>query len=374
MDFLYDNSSSDDKYHFLISSTIYKIIEVDINKALTKNKNTVVEVIDDEELTSIFSSKTVFIRAWKEREVIRKYVIKHKIDILLFLQIDAYQFIVGYWGFKKLKKVEIRGILFEPYIQQPINEGLSGFKIAIKHLRKNLQLRWMLLNKSLNHIFIFNDVESTLKLNTVLGRDKLFKYLPDPIKFRTFKHEDIKATYKIPQEKKVLLFIGGVQRRKNITSIIEAIGKLENKDKDKICLLILGKCNEKALLDEINTSISNNNDFQIIFDNNFVYSDKLESAFEQSDLVFLVYSKFYASSAIIGNAAKHKKYIIACNYGVIGNLSEKYNLGKAVNPNSIAEISSAIGEFMDGNYNYNPNLAFCESHSPEKFITTLLQD
>ena len=370
LDFLEDNSETSYHISFIFNKNTLDELRDRIFQFKKQKLNVVFIPIDNKWQNKFDNSTSTFTRSLLEKKYLEGLFIQYQIVNIVFLQIDIFQFVIGSWNFSKFKNIKISGILFEPYVQEP----LTNFSIFFKKIRKRLQLNWMFLNKNIERVFIFNDDKAVEKLNSYTEFGTKFKYLPDPIKSRSFNKINIREQYNITNSKKVLLFIGGVQRRKNITVILEAVSLLNKQQSENVCLLILGKCSDKELLDEIDNKISNISNCQVIFDDKRLTNDELESSIVDADLAFVVYSNFYCSSGILGNIAKHNKYLIASNMGVIGEVTRKYNLGNTVNPNEVSEIKIAIVNFLSSANaftNINNN-AFVKEHTHIKFAEQLL--
>ena len=362
-----ENRSSNN-FHILLNKKILN--ELNNNNISLTDTSLTTNSIDEVWQSKFENSKNLINRSLIEKKYLENYCQKHKIDKIVFLQIDAYQFIIGLWQFTKFKTIKISGIFLQPYIQIP--KAGSAFNI-LNRLRKKAQFKFTLLNGNLTKLFILNDPIAVQNLNNVFKRKQIFKFVPDPIKIRRFNLIDIREKYQIPKNKNILLFIGGVQKRKNIINILNSIHLLSYTEKKKICFLILGKCFDIDLLNETLFEINQIKDVQIIFNNYFVDNNEFESAIQESSILFTIYSDFYCSSGIIGNGAKHNSFIIGTKNGVIGNYIKNYNLGLTVDPNNINEISATISEGLANENWKGNNSEFIKIHNYEIFVETILE-
>ncbi len=321
--------------------------------------------IEQEWQTKFDKEKNTLKRVTQESIYLKQILTKGNYDEIIFLEIDTYRLMVGFWAFSTLSKLSVKGIVFKQYIQEPFKLSNAG-----RYIRKLIQSFVLLTFKKLT-IFILNDKKSIQKLNNIYGTRTKFVYLPDPIKKRTYNTINIKEKYNISESKEILLVVGGLQPRKNILNIIKSVDMLSAPLKKKTCLLIMGECYDSNYLIQINEAISKAQNTDIIFENAYITFDEMESALSIAKMVFLVYSDFYCSSGIIGNAAKHLKPVIACKNGVIGRITNEYQLGYTVDPQNVSEISHAIEKIMSTD-ELKQNDIFLEKHNHLNFVKTLL--
>lgn len=357
------------KIIFLIHPKIYEALSSKIEQAI-KNKNIVIEKIADNQMAQLDAIPSFFKRALQEKQLLNHYFEKYNIGKLILLEIDTYQYILGSWSNSDFKNIRINGILFNPYVHGQSNH--SGWKGKFKRLRKRFQLQWTLRHKGINSIFILNDEDGPKELNEILNAKTKFKNLPDPLIIRPFTKIDIREKYRIAKDTKILLLIGGIQRRKNIKTIIKSVLEVEDSTTQDYCLLILGKCKDDQYLTELNTLIQEAKNTQIIFENKLLDTDEFESAVQEAFLMFTIYNGFYSSSGIVNHAAKHGIPTIASKYGVIGAVTKNYNLGKTVDPTNRMEITDAIKMFLNNQVQSEKNEGFIKERQYQKFAQQLL--
>ncbi len=331
-----DKNSKKEYYFFLNNKTILELLKNDVLPFPLLDKIHI-EKIDANWQKKIDSEQNMILKTLVEKKYLESICNDKKIAEIIFLQIDAYQLIIGLWQNSVHKNILITGILLHPFCQTPIK---YNFVFLFNYLRKKFQMYFFLRNKSIKNVYILNDNLSANLLNSEFK--DVFRFLPDPIRERNYQKINIRQKYNINENKQILLMVGGIQKRKNIMNIIKAVEALEETVKEKICLLILGKSESSLIQKEIEEEIKKIEHCQIVFKNCFIDNNEFESAIEESKILFTIYSDFYCSSGILGNGAKHNKFIIGSNFGVIGNYIKKYNLGETTNPNDIYAISSAI--------------------------------
>lgn len=289
---------------------------------------------------------------------------------VILMELDIYQIAIGN---DKISGFDISGIWFRPYFRQT---NLSSFLLHnmlfnLKKWRKKIMFKHMLRNRNLKQVFVLNDMLTVNHLNEQLGQ-RLF-YLPDPVfEYPEFEEINIREKYGIEDSRFVFLIFGHIDDRKNVANILRALRNLDKRSQDRIALLLVGKVakhyeqNLIKLLDE-------QSDFQLVKNNEFVSDDEMESLFEQSDLVLRMNVNYFASSGIIGMAAKYNKPSLVSDYGIVAELTEEYKLGKTVDPSNYKAISSYLKNFLEDPMSWQINgQEYFQSHDTGAFVKTLL--
>lgn len=92
--------------------------------------------------------------------------------------------------------------------------------------------------------------------------------------------------YNIPENKRIMLFIGQIRKYKNIEILIKAFKDSKLEDKEFI-LLICGNCSDKEYKEELK-KISNEN---VLFDFNFIKNEEMEAYLRNSQIIVAPYDK-----------------------------------------------------------------------------------
>ncbi|MFT5885935.1 MAG: glycosyltransferase involved in cell wall biosynthesis [Arcticibacterium sp.] len=294
-----------------------------------------------------------------------------EVSQLILMEFDIYQIAIG--NVSKMN-FDINGIWFRPfYRQKVINSSLlEKLKFGIAKMRKQVTYKLALRNHNLKQVFVLNDQKTVNELN--LKYNPKLRYLPDPVMPSELSGDiDIRSKYDIGVEKKIFLIFGYIDDRKNVPNILRALNKLPRAYQLKISLLLFGKVanNYSPILRD--SILENESEVQIIENNEFVSNDEMGALFQSSNLVLRMNINYFASSGIIGLAAKYNKPSLVSNYGVVADLTKAYVLGKEVDPLAIMALSSHFKDFIDNPEDWKINgSSYCEKHSMSKFVTTLL--
>jgi glycosyltransferase involved in cell wall biosynthesis len=355
---------------FLIHRKTILHLEKEINEATNTNKKILIHPIEEQWENIFVKEPSELKKSLKEKKLLELYINKFNIELLILLQMDSLQYIIGTWRFSAFKNVQIKGIFFQPHVQEPYTNYVSIFR----RIRKRLQLHWMFLNTSVKKVFILNDLIAVKQLNDKILLPKKFSYIVDPVDLKKYDVVNLKSKYNIGDNKKILLVIGGIQRRKNIINIIDAISLLSDVEKEEVFFLILGVCNDKQLASKIEEKLSLLNGVKYRFENEFINNNIFETAISLADIVFTLYSDFYASSGILGNVAKHGTYLISSNKGIISRLTLEYKLGDTIDENNILDLNRLIRKQVSLKKEKIPNIKYINYHTVKEFCETLSLD
>ncbi|MCU0325517.1 MAG: glycosyltransferase, partial [Spirosomaceae bacterium] len=223
--------------------------------------------------------------------------------------------------------------------------------------------------------FILNDHKAVAELNN--SYQKVFHYLPDPAFDYPFKAGlEIRKHHNIDSIRVIFLIFGAIDNRKNVINILRAFQSLAPEIAQKAALLIIGKV-AGFYVNEFSNEIKKTKAIQpnlaLVTESRFVDDEEMESYFSQSDVILRMNVNFFASSGIVGSAAKFDKPLIVSDYGLVAEQIIEHKLGKLANPENVEEITASIIEFIE-----KPELrkvdgqAFYRSHDRDFTIKTLL--
>lgn len=353
---------SQDEFVFLSNKSNDFELQTNVNfvKTIQLNEN---------EQQEISEKSSIVGKAKVEWEVIKKYATQYEIDRAVLMYFDTYQLEIG----KEQSPFKISGIWFIPYPRIEAEGGglKDRLKVQITKIRKELTMKWALRNQSLDKVFILNDEQMPSWLNK--GKSRFFT-LPDPyFSYDMMPDFDLRAKYGIPKDNLIFLQFGFIDGRKNIENNINAFVQLPEEFAFRSTLLVIGKF-EEGYDRYLKTLIPEDSYCQIIFRNEFIPDEEMESTFAQSDVILRMNRGFFGSSGIMGIAAKYNKPLIGSEKGLLAELIRDYNLGKLINPLNINEISESISSFFTDEASLKINgRKYRDSHSLEAFASTLLR-
>lgn len=366
LNYLLLNNQPQNKYYFVVHPNFFNLNKNVVN--LVSELNNVIFIEVSESHIDRINVSNKFKKSINNTKIVKYYVEKFKIDICYLMFFNNFQLGLSIVNLP----CKIKGILFMQFTNMTIN----SFQSFYYYLRRFLPLVFALKNKNINSIFVLNDKQSILKLNSKFKKQNLFKYLVDPIpKIEPIHNFRLDEEYNISNDKTVFLHFGALSDRKGVLEIIESSYLINQNLQKKITILIAGKTSDTLLEKKIEQNIilaNKNTDVQIIWDNNFVSNSKMASLFQSSDFILMPYKNPEASSGILGHAINAAKPVIGPSSGLIGRLIKYYKIGhslKYINPICIAD---AINNYQSIEYDKSSLNVFIKEHTPEKFAETLI--
>jgi glycosyltransferase involved in cell wall biosynthesis len=337
----------------------------DLNLAILNDNIRILTITTDEYLL-INNEKRAYKKGEIEWEIIMKKC-QRTIDTLLLLDMDEYQYLIGTNSFIQ-SNVKVSGILFSPYYRICSNKYSNYLKLKLTRFRKWVQIKWMLRNTNIQDIFIFNDKDCVRYFNSKFKKN-CFTLLPDPVSesISIKKQDGFYEKFHLITNRKVVLAFGSINERKNINNIIKSF-KYQEED---FQLLICGKCSseqlEQSILNNIDKIRRIRPNINIVFLNRHLSNQEIDEAFSISDIIAVPYVNFFFSSGVIGHAAKYKKPVISSNEGLMGAITNEYQIGCNVNPYIPKDISDAISKLAKENVPIQNFDRYCLDNSTELF-------
>ncbi|WP_341227273.1 glycosyltransferase [uncultured Arcticibacterium sp.] len=347
-------------FHFLVNAELQ----------IPESANIKVEVIKPH-TSANFEAKTALKKYKKQWDFIKLKASQFDAQKIILMEFDIYQVAIGNdskTGF------DVSGIWFRPYFRQvSLSKSIiTTTKFKIAKWRKQAMFRLALRNKNLQQIFVLNDRATVNAINEKHG-ERLF-YLPDPVfDYNITESIDIRAKYVIEKSKIIFLIFGHIDNRKNVVNILKSLEALPKEMQSDIVLLMIGKVAPEYKLTLEEALEKSRCAYQILQNDKFVSDDEMEALFAQSDLILRMNVNYFASSGIIGMAAKYNKPSLVSDYGIVADLTKEYKLGFEVNPEDTAAITKKFAEFINSENKWKMDgQAYYKDHGTEAFVKTLL--
>jgi glycosyltransferase involved in cell wall biosynthesis len=116
---------------------------------------------------------------------------------------------------------------------------------------------------------------------------------------------------------------------------------------------------------------------QIIHVEDYVPESDIPHYFQLSDVVLAIYQRHVGMSGILVRAAIAQKPVLSSNYGLMGAVTKRHQLGKTIDSTQPSEIAHGIGELLVtplktvGDRNLMQK--FGEQNSPARFAQTVFR-
>lgn len=271
------------------------------------------------------------------------YIKENKIDHFFFMYIDNELNQTQNIQFLHQNNIKISGIYFRPYLR--ISTPKSGLWKRLKYFRIQA-IQKFYLNRSaskINELFILNDHDALSQFSSTNKIQKM-KFLCDPMEhFKVGDGKKEREALGIKNDAKVILSFGSQGERKNALMLVRSMDNLGNQYKAPFTLCIVGKFSdttyEKQVIELAKNIEAKHQHLNIIIVNKFADKDEF---FNIADVVAVPYIDFFFSSGIFINAVHYGKPILTSNFGLIELLTQKYNIGKVIDPYQPESLADGI--------------------------------
>lgn len=222
----------------------------------------------------------------------------------------------------------------------------------------------------------------------VLNQLKLFKtknqaiYLPDPVRKNTaslLTPDKIKSDFGMDSTRKVFLLFGGLNSRKGLFQLLDALFLIPSDICEQISVLLVGPISleNKAKVENIIARLKNFSTIEIFLDGRFICDRDIQPYFQAADFVLAPYQRHVGMSAILVRAATAQKPVLSSNYGLMGKITSHYKLGLTVDSTIPDEIATGITQLMSTVPNkicdYVKMNIFAEQNEDYKFAQVIFQ-
>ena len=310
-----------------------------------------------------------------EFEVFCAFVREYQPQRAFVMYLNKYQHALGRQYARRLN-CEIRAILFNPL--GPIAGERLGLFTA---LRKRMQIRWMLRNRNLKHIYILNDVDRADYLNQVFDSQGLFASIPDPVLILPTRSGTENAASEVCTTGRCrFLLFGALSSRKGIFIVLDAMRQLPTDIACRTELMLAGKV-VKQQQDDFSAALAAlRNDCPALLINHldaFIPYNQIPVLFSSALAILVPYAGTDSSSGVLGHAALYKKRVIGTDQGLIGKLIRQYDLGIAIPPDNAEKLAGAISSCINSESGLlvpDGMQRYIQERHPDVFAGRLLAD
>ena len=238
------------------------------------------------------------------------------------------------------------GIYFRPTFHYGLFANYHpDFQERIAQWRNRFTLDRILGHPQLQTVFCLDPV-AVAALKTHPHHAKIVP-LADPVRSAPSTSLDLVA-YRvqlgIEADRRVFLLFGALDGRKGIYQLLEAIELLPPALSRQMCWLLVGKTDtaERANIAQKIAVLRQQVPIQIVECYDFVPEDEVSAYFQLADVVLAPYQRHVGMSGILLLAAAAGKPVLSTDYGLMGELVRRYQLGLAVDATQPLELLQAL--------------------------------
>lgn len=153
----------------------------------------------------------------------------------------------------------------------------------------------------------------------------------------------------IENDRTVFLLFGALTPRKGVYPLLDSLSLLPDSVGQKISLVLLGEANpqDQQRISTIVAKLRQQKQIQILERYEFVEEVELHQYIAMADVVLAPYQKHVGMSGILMQAALHEKPVLSSNYGLMGELVNRYGLGLGVESSSPNAIAQGLEKFVE---------------------------
>ncbi|MGA1132958.1 MAG: glycosyltransferase family 4 protein [Prochlorotrichaceae cyanobacterium] len=317
------------------------------------------------------------LRNFQEWFLLCRYAKRLQVDHALVMYYDTYQYPLAL----RLNPVcSVSGIYFRPTFH---------YATFAQHHSQNQNTRWerfildrVLANPKLHALFSLDQFVVQYYAKEVKKLSHKLIHLADPVEIQTYTEPDlrkIKTLLNIDPHRKLFLLFGALTERKGISKLLQSLWLLNPEDYQNIALAIVGEASpdQREKIETQIVSLCHKFPIQIYRNYQFVPEADVQAYFEVSDLILAPYQNHVGMSGILILAAAKQKPVISSNYGLMGEIIQRYQLGLAVDSTDPQSIAQGIQRYLNNQsqvlWNQETMQQFALQNTAEKFASTLLQ-
>ncbi|MBW4518513.1 MAG: glycosyltransferase family 4 protein [Scytolyngbya sp. HA4215-MV1] len=357
---------------------------VELANQLNRDKLKFVAITPEEE-AALKSRKSFFsrtVRAFQELQLLCKYAAIAQATHCLMMYFDTAQIPLAA-GIKL--PCPFSGIYFRPTFHYSELTGKSlSWKEQLQQGREKFILSRVLNHPQCHRLFCL-DPFAVQYLQT--RGDRHLIHLPDPVSVQPRiaqpkaqeQQQVLRKTLGISPERRVFLLFGALTGRKGIHKVLEAVSMLPPNLTQKLCLLLVGeiKASEETQVEATIAQLRQTIPVQIVTHYQFVTDEEVQYYFQLADVVLATYQQHVGMSGILLLAAAAQKPVLSSDYGLMGELVRRYQLGLVVDSTIAKEISSGLSRYLTESLDQlgdrQKMQQFAEQNSSEHFAQTIFQ-
>jgi glycosyltransferase involved in cell wall biosynthesis len=317
-------------------------------------------------------------RSFQEWQLLCRYATRLKSDHCLILYFDPYQLSLI---FAERSPCPISGIYFRPtFHYQDFTQCRLTRRDRLQQIREKLLLSQVFRNPQLKTIFCL-DPFAVKYLERLQKKVQVFS-LPDPIVETLVSPEQIfelREKLGIEANRKVALLFGALTGRKGIYETLDSLLDLSDKPHPPLCLVLAGQANiqdQERLMTKI-AELHVVCDVQIIGQFEFCKESEVPVYFQMADIVLAPYQHHVGMSGILLQAAAAGKPVLSSNFGLMGQMVKRYNLGLAIDSSKPSDIAMALVQLLTDNslqlFDAEKMKIFAQANSADKFANVIFE-
>lgn len=325
--------------------------------------------------TILINRFTLPLRKWF---LLCKYAKALKIEHCLITIIDSYKLPLA---LNLRSPCDITGIYFRPAFHYSSFACLSNTQVTaqeyIRDLKEKILIYLALKNKQLKKILCL-DPYFVRYVNSNFNARKLV-HLVDPVKnISKIKCSSIdKLALSIHSSKTTFLLLGQLGERRGLYKLLKAIKLLSATECQKICFIFVGQADEKSKIESLIQQVCQEKPVQIVRHFEYITEQEVYGYYRCADVILAIHQKHVGMSGSLVLAAASGKPVLASDYGLMGEITRRYQLGITVNSTKPEQIAEGLKNFLSNSPEKYGNVdlmqEFANRNTPKNFASTIFK-
>lgn len=293
------------------------------------------------------SFKGRIVRAFQEWTILRKYTkaLGSTHAMVMYLDTVLLRLALG-----ASLSCRFSGIYFRPifhYDQFP-NYTPAG-RERLWQWRDRVCLNRLVRSRQLSTLFCLDSFAAEA-INR-MDRQQRATYLPDPVEIQASEcsmQEDLRQRFGVEPGRMVCLLFGVLTERKGMYQVLESVRHLAAAEAKQLCFWLVGTIHpaERLMLQAKIQEVQRSHPIQICCQHDFVPDTSVSSYFQQSDVILAPYQRHIGMSGILLHAAAAQRPVLSSDFGLMGEVVRRHQLGITVNSEDPAAIAQGLRQFL----------------------------
>lgn len=325
--------------------------------------------------SNVLKRKFLAFQKWK---LMLKYARQFEATQVLLMYFDIYPLPILVANKNKLP-CPVSGIYFRSRFHYGAFNQHLPWREKLDMWREKIYLKSVLRQARLNKLFCLDPfvVKHIQQWQTTVEA----VVLPDPVVTsfnRCLNSREVRKDLNIEDNRLVFLLFGALDERKGLHKVLEAVTLLPQNLSSQVCLLLGGRISrrDKQQAYAKFQQLAQDSDVQLIIEDRFLSESEIQRYFQAADVVLAPYQRHVGMSGILVRAAAVQKPVLSSDYGLMGEVTRRYQLGLTVDSTTAQEIASGMSHFID-----NPSQkssakmsAYAEQNSADKFAKVIFEN
>jgi glycosyltransferase involved in cell wall biosynthesis len=286
-----------------------------------------------------------YFRGWR---LFCKYLRELRADHGVVMYFDFFQ-LPAWLG--KRPPCSFSGIYFRPNFHYPSFANYAPrWQDRMKAFRKKWLLSRVLKNPQLRSLFCLDPYSADF-IRAHLKPAGRQVHFPDPVRFydEDLDINSLGQSLAVESHRRIFLLLGGLDRRKGVTQLLDAAALVPPESAKRICLLLVGPV-EAAHREQVYAKVDalhRTSPMQVLLKDAFVVDREVQRFYELSDVVLTTYQHHVGMSSALVRAGAAGKPVLSAQDGLMGELVHRLKLGGTVDSTSPAAMARELTHWSD---------------------------